>query len=144
MSIARSTIIAHVVRLILGAVFIYAGAIKIVDPAGFAKNIFHYQLLPDLWVNISAVFLPWLEVITGVALIFIPRLRRGAAAWIFVMLVVFTTAIVISLARGLDISCGCMSTDPSAAKIGGKKVAENIGLTFLSIWAYLRSSRESA
>lgn len=124
-------------RLILGAIFIYAGYIKIIDPHGFAKNIYQYQLLPDLLVNISALILPWLEVIAGACLIAVPPLRRGAAGWILLMLIVFTTAIIISLARGLDISCGCMSTDPAAAKIGWKKVLENTamlsGISFL-LW----------
>jgi len=124
-------------RLILGAIFIYAGYIKIIDPHGFAKNIFQYQLLPDLLVNISALILPWLEVIAGACLIAVPSLRRGAAGWILFMLLVFTAAIIISLARGLDISCGCMSTDPAAAKIGWKKVLENTamlaGISFL-LW----------
>lgn len=124
-------------RLILGAIFIYAGYIKIIDPHGFAKNIYQYQLLPDLLVNISALILPWLEVIAGACLIAVPPLRRGAAGWILFMLIVFTTAIIISLARGLDISCGCMSTDPAAAKIGWKKVLENTamlaGISFL-LW----------
>jgi len=125
------------IRLVLGGIFIYAGYIKIIDPHGFAKNIYQYQLLPDVLVNISALILPWLEVVAGACLIAVPPLRRGAAGWILLMLIVFTTAIIISLARGLDISCGCMSTDPAAAKIGWKKVLENTamlaGISFL-LW----------
>lgn len=121
-------LVVWALRLILGAIFIYAGYIKIIDPHGFAKNIFQYQLLPDVLVNISALILPWLEVVAGACLIAVPPLRRGAAGWILLMLIVFTTAIIISLARGLDISCGCMSTDPAAAKIGWKKVFENTAM----------------
>jgi cobalt-zinc-cadmium efflux system protein len=131
----------HAVRILLGGIFIYAGYVKIIDPAGFAKNVYQYQLLPDFYVNVSALFLPWLEVVTGAALILAPRFRRGAAALIFMMLVVFTGAVLISLYRGLDISCGCLSTDPNAAKIGWKKVAENIGLIILSVVAFIQAGR---
>lgn len=139
MKIASSQLAMHAARLLLGGVFIYAGYVKIIDPAGFAKNIYQYQLLPDFWVNVSAVFLPWLEVITGAALILAAQLRRGAASLIFMMLLVFTAAIVISIFRGLDISCGCLSTDPSAAKIGWRKVAENTGLLALAALSFFKA-----
>lgn len=129
----------HAARLLVGGIFIYAGYVKIIDVPGFAKNINNYQMLPDLAVNAAAIILPWLEVFTGAALIFWPRLRRAAAAWIFLMLVVFTVAVAIALLRGLDISCGCMSTDPSAAKIGWRKVAENIGLLILTALAWCKA-----
>lgn len=129
----------HAAHLIVGGVFMYAGFIKIIDVPGFAKSIYHYQLLPDLAVNASAVLLPWLEVFTGAALILVPRLRRGAAAWIMFMLVLFTGAVIISILRGLDISCGCLSTDPAASKIGWRKVLENTGLIILAALSFWRA-----
>ncbi len=131
----------HAVRLVVGGIFMYAGAIKIVDVPGFAKNIHNYQMLSDLGVNAAAIFLPWLEVFTGAALILVPRLRRAAALWILLMLAVFTVAVVVALLRGLDISCGCMSTDPASAKIGWKKVAENAGLIILTALAWWNTRR---
>ncbi len=132
----------HLARLILGGVFLFAGYVKIIDPVGFAKNIYQYQLLTDdRLINLSALFLPWLEVIAGAALILAPRLRQGAAAWLILLLTVFTTAVVVSILRGLDISCGCLSTNPDAAKIGWKKVAENTGLLALAVFAYLHAGR---
>jgi uncharacterized membrane protein YphA (DoxX/SURF4 family) len=131
----------HAVRLVLGGIFIYAGYVKIADPFAFAKNIYQYQILPDLGVNISALVLPWLELIIGAALILVPRLRRGASAWLFILLVIFTSAILFSLYRGLDISCGCFSTDPGASKIGWKKVTENFGMIILSVVAFVQAGR---
>ena len=128
-------------RLLVGAVFIYAGAIKIIDPYGFAKNVFQYQILTGQWINMTALVLPWLEVITGLALIFVPRLRRGAAAWIGLMLMVFIAAVGFSMYRGLDISCGCLSTSPDAAKIGWKKIIENIILGALTVSIFFRTSK---
>jgi uncharacterized membrane protein YphA (DoxX/SURF4 family) len=54
---ALVTLWPHAVRLLVGGVFIYAGYVKIIDPAGFAKNIYQYQLLPsDLLVNLTAPY----------------------------------------------------------------------------------------
>ena len=45
-------------RIILGFVFIYAGILKISDPAGFSEVINNYKLLPLLFVNFFAITLP--------------------------------------------------------------------------------------
>lgn len=131
----------HAVRLVVGGFFIYAGYVKIIDPFAFAKNVYQYQILPDSLINLVALYLPWLELLCGIALILVPRLRRGASGWIFAMLLVFTIAILFSLFRGLDISCGCLSTNPDAAKIGWSKVAENTGLLALTILAFIQAGR---
>lgn len=131
----------HAVRLIVGGIFFYAAVVKIADPAGFAKNISQYQILPDLWINLTAITLPWLEAACGAALIFAPRLRRGASAWILLMLAVFTSAILFSIYRGLDISCGCFSTGPGASRIGWAKVAENTGLIVLTVISFILAGR---
>jgi hypothetical protein len=64
--------------------------------------------------------MPWLELLTGIALILGIWTRTSAAA-IGAMLCVFIVAISINLARGNAIDCGCF--DVSAA---GKSVAERL------------------
>ena len=56
-------------RLYLGSIFIYAAWGKILDPYNFAVSIATYQMLPTYLVNIIAVTLPWLELVTGVLLV---------------------------------------------------------------------------
>ena len=41
-----SGLVQLVLRWLLGAVFVFAGALKIFDPASFATDISHYRLLP--------------------------------------------------------------------------------------------------
>ena len=59
----------HGARIVLGIVFIYASYDKILHPAAFAKVIYNYQILPDELINLSAIFLPWLELVIGSLLI---------------------------------------------------------------------------
>jgi uncharacterized membrane protein YphA (DoxX/SURF4 family) len=98
-----------IARLILGVVFIYASMDKIAHPAAFAKDVFNYQILPEFLINVTALVLPWLELILGIFLLI--GLFREGTAWIAtLLLVVFFGAMVFNLARGLDIHCGCFNT----------------------------------
>ena len=97
-------------RLILGGVFIYASLDKLQHPGAFAQAIHNYHMLPPALLHLAAHFLPVLEILTGVLLV-LGIWRRGAAALVAAMLLVFIVAIAIALAQGLDISCGCFHTD---------------------------------
>lgn len=96
------------VRMFLGAVFIYASWDKIVNPADFAKVVANYQILPQIMINPVAWVLPWLEMVCGVCL-FIGWIARGSALIIAGLLTAFIGALGFSLFRGLNIQCGCFS-----------------------------------
>jgi len=118
-------------RIIVGFVFIYAGILKISDPAGFSDAINNYKLLPLSFVNFFAITLPWIEVVTGLFLLFGISVKENSFI-ISLMLVVFIFAIAISLGRGLNIDCGCFGTT-SGTKVGITKLVENIVLLIFSL-----------
>jgi len=96
-------------RFLLGAIFILARTHKILLPAAFAQTVYNYQILPDGLINLTAIILPWLEVLLGFLLIsgfWVP----GAVVMSNLLLVTFFCALVFNMARGLDIQCGCFST----------------------------------
>jgi len=98
-----------IIRVIIGSFFVYASIDKIINPEAFAKNIHNYRMLTPAFINLMAIFLPWLELITGIALIIGYR-YRGANIIILGMLVVFIIALASAYSRGLNINCGCFST----------------------------------
>ena len=100
-------------RLALGAVFLYAGAIKAFDARALADDIANYQLLPGLLVPTVAVALPWVEIASGIALV-VGRWSRGAALLVGGMMAVFTIALLQAFARGIDLSCGCFGGEAPA------------------------------
>lgn len=106
MDARREKVIVSMLRLIVGGVFIYAGALKVIDPARFAKDVDNYHLLPPGVVAAVALYLPWLEILCGLALA-IGVLRVGATLLLGGMLVAFIVALSSAWARGLDINCGC-------------------------------------
>ncbi|MBN1102228.1 MAG: DoxX family membrane protein [Deltaproteobacteria bacterium] len=112
----RARVFSLIARLILGGIFIYASVDKIADPAAFAKVVYNYQILPDILINLTAIMLPWLELVLGVFLVS-GFFREGSVSLATLLLVIFLSAMVFNLARGLDIDCGCFST--SAEGTGG-------------------------
>ncbi len=85
-------------RLLLGTLFVWLGAAKALDPAGFLKLVRQFDLLAaPLALNLVGAVLPWSEIVLGLLLL-AGRLARGAALAGLGLLVVFTGAI---LARAL-------------------------------------------
>lgn len=100
------------VRLILGSIFILASVDKIYDPAAFAQVVHNYQILPDELINLTAILLPWIELIVGILLMggmWLP----GAATLANALLGAFLAALVFNAARGLNVHCGCFGSTGS-------------------------------
>ena len=96
----------RIVAILIGALFIYAGAVKIIDPVEFARDIDNYKMLPwKLGVGL-ALYLPWLEIFCGLALI-TRILFRGSVFIVTGLMTLFILASIVAKARGLDVSCGC-------------------------------------
>ena len=98
------------VQLALGAIFIVAAIPKIADPPSFAHMIYNYRIVPGPLVNVMALLMPWIEILAGLALA-LGVWKRGARALIGVLLVVFIVAILVNLARGNAIDCGCFNVN---------------------------------
>ena len=120
------------IRLVLGGVFVFAGATKIVDPGQFATDIANYRLLPHECVNLFAITLPWVELVAGLLLI-VGIWGRASAMVIAVMLGVFLVAIGSAVARGLNINCGCFGT-VEGRKVGLIALAQDVVMIGGAAW----------
>jgi uncharacterized membrane protein YkgB len=93
-------------RILLGAVFVYAGMLKALDVPAFAGQVAAYQLLPYQWNYVAAAALPCVEILAGGLLISGFRVR-AAALTIAGMTGMFIILLLSVLVRGLEIDCGC-------------------------------------
>ena len=114
MSKALKTILTNswvelAVRWTLGLIFIYASFHKILSPADFAKIIYGYDLFPGALINLIAVMLPFVELVSGLSLI-AGIYPRSAALIINTMLLAFIIALSINIVRGHEFDCGCFSS----------------------------------
>jgi uncharacterized membrane protein YphA (DoxX/SURF4 family) len=98
--------LALALRIVLGGVFLYAGGLKIADPAAFAGSVAAFKLLRTFGNYLVAATLPWVEVLCGLLLMIGVR-TRPAATLILLMNLVFAVVLSSAIIRGLDIDCGC-------------------------------------
>jgi uncharacterized membrane protein YphA (DoxX/SURF4 family) len=92
--------------VVLGGLFFYAGLQKVLHFHEFAEAVLAYQLLPESLVGLATAGLPWLEVAAGFCLV--AGFKRRSCILLLVGLVaIFLVVILITMARGLKIDCGC-------------------------------------
>jgi putative oxidoreductase len=126
------------VSLALGAIFIYAGIDKIRDPLQFADSIAGFRILPAGFINLLALSLPPFEAGSALLLLWRPTRRIGALA-VAVMSVVFFTALLSALLRGLTLDCGCFGIGAPSRPRMWLELGLNVLLFASAATVYLRS-----
>lgn len=125
-------------RWTLGAVFIYAGSVKLLMPKPFAVVIAAYGIVPEGLILSVAIILSALEVAAGVGLIFDIEKSLGVIAG---LLILFLSLLIYGIWMGLDIDCGCFGPeDPEAEAFHGlrwsfyRDLAMLSGVVFIYGW----------
>ena len=127
-------------RWILGALFIYMGMTKALDPVAFLKLIRQYEVVYNPYLlNSIAAALPWFEMFCGILLL-LGVAVRGSALMLILMLIpfsilVFLRAQGIAETQGLafcsvKFDCGCGTGEILICR----KLTENAGLFLASLW----------
>jgi uncharacterized membrane protein YphA (DoxX/SURF4 family) len=96
-------------RLLLGAVWLVAGASKITDLDASVRAVRAYRLLPETAAQVLGAGLPVVELLLGVLLV-VGAGVRAAAAVSAVLMLAFVVGIASVWARGLRIDCGCFGS----------------------------------
>jgi uncharacterized membrane protein YphA (DoxX/SURF4 family) len=123
-------------RLILGVTFLYASLDKIAHPEQFAKIVYNYKILPGFLINVFAVTLPWVELLAGLFLI-LGIFTESASLLISFLLVIFVVAISINVfIRGVDLNCGCFSTNPAGKKEGINLLFKDFLFLFMGLMVF--------
>jgi putative oxidoreductase len=104
--LTKTMVVRRIFEIALGGLFFYAGLQKLLHPYAFAEAVMAYQLLPMALVGVVAAVLPWIEVVAGLCLMVGLKCRSGLLL-LSGLLVVFFAVILITMARGLHIDCGC-------------------------------------
>jgi uncharacterized membrane protein YphA (DoxX/SURF4 family) len=140
MSINRKSIL-HIfsvaARVVLGAVFVYAGFIKLIDPKAFAASISQYDIVPQILLAPAAIGLPALELIAGLGLI---MNIRGSLTVIFSLLFLFVSVLGYGILNNLNVDCGCFSEDDIKG-FNGLRTAFYRDLVMIAVASYIYAYR---
>jgi len=120
---------------LVGAVFCYAGALKALEPGSFADTIFRFRLVPWPVCVAIALWLPWIEVFTGLALI-AKKYYRSALAIGIGMTVLFLFALISAMMRGLNIDCGCFGGENEPTNSSGIWKSILLDVVLLALLAF--------
>ena len=102
-----------VVRLLVGGLFIVAGASKVGHFNDLASAIAGFRLLPEAAVGPLAVLLPFFEIGLGLYLI-AGLFTRTVAIIAAAQLVVYAAAIASAVIRHIPANCGCFGPQDTA------------------------------
>lgn len=112
-------------RLLLGAVFLVAAAGKLRDREAFRRSVAAFGF-PASLAGAASVLIPIIEIVAAILIIRAPSAWLGARASL-TLLLVFTAAIAINLARGRTPSCSCFGSAASEP-IGPATLVRNLAL----------------
>jgi len=142
-------VITWLARLGVAAVFLFAGVVKVWDfqegasatPA-FFQSVMNYHLTSWDVSMALALFLPWLEIVTGGALFF-PRWRRGALLLLAAQTSLFIGALTMAWWRKLDINCGCFGRENNTTDFRLRILEDFALLTVISflLWHEWRQTK---
>jgi uncharacterized membrane protein YphA (DoxX/SURF4 family) len=130
----------RVVRVCLGAIFVWAGAAKIVDPRAFARVISGYGLVPESLLVPVAIGLPVLELVAGMGLVFDVR---HSLKLVCALVVLFLVVLGYGILNQMDVDCGCFSGEELDAQRSLRTAfLRDLGLMaavgYLFWWRWLR------
>jgi uncharacterized membrane protein YphA (DoxX/SURF4 family) len=97
-----------IVRLLLGAIFLFSSSGKIADPEGLCGNCDQLPVASAAAGFSNSRHISLDRGGAGLALVF-GRFEKGAALLVSLMMIVFTGLILYNGYRGLNIACGCFS-----------------------------------
>lgn len=124
-------VIALASRLALVAVFSVAALAKLRDRQATAEALKAFGV-PEKIVLQTTYLLPGAEGLAALLLV-IPALYVYGAVWSLLLLLAFTTAVVVNLGRGKRPSCRCFG-EMSAKQIGAHTVGRNLALSAAALY----------
>ena len=109
----RVNIAVLVVRVLVGAILVGAGALKVGKAASLAAAIAGFRLFPATIVGSLAIGLPYFELLVGAYLV-LGLFTRIAASVATAQFILYAAAIASAVVRHIPANCGCFGPGDAA------------------------------
>ena len=134
-SFFKNKLFLFILRIVIGAVFLYAGILKMLHPLEFADSIATFDLLPSELINLVALALPPFEILLG-GLLLPGGYRRQVAFSLWVLTVLFALFLIQAIVRGLEVDCGCFGSGEASAGSAWVSLARDFALMLGTGWLW--------
>lgn len=133
-SILNDPTVAMFASLFVALILAAAAIPKLKNKDEFLGVVANYKLLPNFLVAPFAEMLPWIELVSAIALL-IPSVHVIGASVASALFILFSIAIAINVGRGrTHIDCGCVRRPTSMSRIGMFHVLRALALAGLSLY----------
>ncbi len=139
-SVRNGVRLERVIGIVVGTIFLLSGLLKFQDTDAFIDTVRSFGMLPAFIVPSFAVIIIVSEIFCGTALLFDLR-RRDAAAALFMLMLMFTAAVMNVLINGGDQLCGCFG-DRYTSPVDEWTIVRNITLMLLIVRLHRTASEE--
>lgn len=126
-------ILVTLLRVVLGAILLFAGITKLMGFSAFATNLSSYQMLPIALVKPMSYLIVSGEITLGIVLI-IGYFSRGAGILSMLLFLIFAVVLTYVLLRELAITdCGCGNFLISLLDVLGLPISEEPNWTIVFV-----------
>jgi len=133
-------VIGLLARLILGVVLVWAGAVKVTNPAQSALAVRAFKVLPYDFAGYVGYALPVLEILLGLLLV-LGLFTRVSAALGGLLMLAFIFGISWAWAHGYSIDCGCFGGGGTIAASQTQyplEILRDAGIAACAAWLVVR------
>jgi uncharacterized membrane protein YphA (DoxX/SURF4 family) len=128
---------AFILRWILGLVFAYAGARKLMEPADFATSLQTFRFIPVWSMKFAVIVFPMFELLAGILLCLRLRLRTALFA-VNGMCLLFLGILAMALMKGEPVDCGCFGAGQASLARVWLALGRDVILLSMGAWLYVR------
>lgn len=132
--------VALICRLAIGSIFLFSGIIKLSDLVSFNEAIIRFGILPLQLVNIAAITIPAIEILSGILLL-LNIYTKVSALSLKILLVLFIYGITINLINGETFECGCFGPLKIFEKISIYSIALDLVLLAMLSIVFFKSEQ---
>lgn len=137
-------LIAAICRFYLAYIWLKAGISKVGNHMDVTQAIIGYEIFTPYWSDLLARIIGPLEIAGGLMLL-LGLWLRPSAKLSAVVLTLFIIGIASVWVRGLDISCGCFSQEPSSGPMEyAATIARDIVYLAMSVFIIYRPFKKWA